>query len=286
MDRMRIQMLSLDAARKYPKRDGLYLVERHAELIARGKKTLVLKAKRFDVGGKKLYLITEDRILGEIELSDPVLLEPEEIEERRREHQVTEEEQKTWWPEHRKLWAYEVKSFKRIQPPLAYNRKPGVQTFQKDVQPLARLRESREGRKVEFNLLHRSWQGPIVIRAGRRGHDWIVMYPEPDRSRGYVAFHLNDSPLKAEKVPAVKEMVDDEFFNFEGQIPPEHPVNPLKRLPMDQEILDRGEAIILENLSDFVKIIFKGKRLKGTWAFQSINGMWQMERSAGPGSPR
>lgn len=284
MEGWKMRILTLAEAEEFPVRDGKYLVPEHAEMLARGEKKAIITSRDYMRPGEVYYLITEDRVLGELTVKPARKINLEEFEELRPKHKVTEEERKVWWPEAKELFFYEVETFKRFTPPLAYNNKPGVQTIQKDVRPFAKLEEFLEERTVEFNLLHRSWKGPTVIRGGRAGHVWVILLPLG--TRGFTACYLDRNPLEEDEVPAVLEVVDDEFFNFEGDIPPGHPQNPLKELPVHQDILDRGEAVILEDSKTFKKFIFKGRRLKGTWALEEMDGMWLLTRSQGPGGER
>ena len=119
----------------YPIRDGLYIVRRHADLIAAGRKTLIVKARKFDVSGKRFYLITEQEVLGEIVLSDRRSISLKQFEALTDEHLITSAERELWWPGKRKFWAYRILNFKRFDPPLRYERKKGVQVFQRNVQP-------------------------------------------------------------------------------------------------------------------------------------------------------
>jgi hypothetical protein len=280
-----MRVLTIEEAERFPVREGKYLVPDHAEMLARGEKKAILTAVDYIKPGETYYLITEDRVLGELTVEPSQKIDLEEFMELEAKHKVTEEERKIWWPDAKELFFYRVKSFKRYDPPLAYNRKPGVQTVQKAVKPFAKLEEdTAEERTVEFNLIHRSWKGPTVIRGGRRGHVWVILLPLGER--GFSAFYFDRSPVEEDEVPATLESVDDEFFNFEGNIPPDHPQNPLKELPIHQEILDRGDAIVLEDTKTFKKIIFKGDKLKGTWAIERMGDMWLLSRSLGPGGER
>ena len=90
-----------------------------------------------------------------------------------------------------------------------------------------------------FRLYYRSWKGQQVIRHGRKGKDWIIMLKQADGK--ILSFHCSSSPLGNDMVSATMENTDDEFFDFEGEIPAEHPANPLKRIPITQVILDKGD---------------------------------------------
>lgn len=140
--------------------------------------------------------------------------------------------------------------------------------------------KAAEEKVVPFRLLHRSWKGQQVIRFDRKGHDWIIMIEGIDDNDSKVtAFHLSRSPLVEKEISAIMEIEDKEFFDFEGEIPAEHPINPLQELPIKQEILDRGKVAIFEDSDDFKKVEFKGEKLRGLWIFRKENGgIWAVER--------
>lgn len=132
-----------------------------------------------------------------------------------------------------------------------------------------------------FCLAYRSWKGQFVIRYGRKGKDWIIMLKDGDKVN---EFHCTRSPLEEDSVSATYEVYPStEFFNFEGNIPAEHPVNPLEEIPISQTILDEGTADIAEQSEDFWKVEFYNDKLSGLFTFhKSGGGLWIVEKSETP----
>lgn len=126
----------LGGARK-KEMDGLYIVQRHADLIVSGEKKIIIKSKKLPIAERKLYLICENEVLGEIELEEPEQIDEKRFNELRIQHLVTNEERDEWWKDAKRFWAYKIKKFKAFKPPKKYERKQGVQTIQKDIIPLA-----------------------------------------------------------------------------------------------------------------------------------------------------
>ena len=127
----------LGGASKEEKLDGLYLVRRHADLIASGEKKIIIKSRKLPIAGPKLYLITGDEVLGEIELEEPEQIDMKRFSELRIQSLIKESEREEWWKDITKFYSYKIKSFKPFEPPKKYERKQGVQTIQKAVVPLA-----------------------------------------------------------------------------------------------------------------------------------------------------
>ena len=117
------------------KLDGLYIVKRHADLIYEGRKSLIVKARRFGISNRDLYLISGDRVLGIIHLGLPVEIDQDAFDRLRPLHQISSQEQEEWWPGKKKFFAYAIELFQPFGPPLVYKPKIGVQIIQKDVVP-------------------------------------------------------------------------------------------------------------------------------------------------------
>lgn len=106
---------------------GLYLKEPHAQWLAEGKKTLLVKSKHYKIPhpvfilGKKNY--------GVIALNEPRKIGLKEFHELADKHLITETERNAWWPNKKEFWAYDIKSLKSYKSPRSYQYKPGAQVF-------------------------------------------------------------------------------------------------------------------------------------------------------------
>ena len=154
-----------------PKRDGLYIVQPHADMVVSGEKKMVIKTKRLDIANKPMYLLSGNHVLGEIVLYQPKKINLKEFKALRDQHRVTEKEYKDWWSGHGTLWAYKIKSVKPFDPPLKYKRKKGVQVIQDNVVPYEAVRKlhleefRQEG--IDYDLEHPKARQKELIADGR-----------------------------------------------------------------------------------------------------------------------
>lgn len=112
---------------------GLYLVEPHARLIHDGKKSIILKSRKFSLTDEYI-LVDKDYAYGRIRLKKPVLIKSwigfNLLE---KYHRVTKDEFKKWnwsFP----LYAYEIASYKPFANPIPVDLPRGIQTFVDDVE--------------------------------------------------------------------------------------------------------------------------------------------------------
>ena len=110
---------------------GIILVAPHAELIVKGKKTAIVKTKRY---GKyidmPLYLIQDKKIWGIISYSEPREIDWEEFRELRDKHQITDEEVERWgWKKYKRLWYYPINLLFKYDEPIPIDYETGPQVF-------------------------------------------------------------------------------------------------------------------------------------------------------------
>jgi len=111
-----------------PKR-GLYLVPPHARWIAQGKKTIVVKKKKFEIDPREpLYLIEDNICWGHIFVGEAIEIGPKDFKQLQDKHLVSDEERKKWWGEEFPLYAYNVKAEPWAKPRIVEIPK-GIQTF-------------------------------------------------------------------------------------------------------------------------------------------------------------
>jgi len=107
----------------------LYLVPRHADLIYKGKKTLIVKSKKFTSHvNEDMYLIDNKLLYGIISLEEPREISKEEFDKLRDRHRITSEEYREWWRDKDKLYAYEFK-FTKLPAPKPIRVPRGAQVF-------------------------------------------------------------------------------------------------------------------------------------------------------------
>lgn len=115
---------------KFTSLPGMYIVEPHAKWIFSGKKTLIVKSRKFKgIVDKPMLLCGRDKIYGVIIVRN--IIEDFSFEKTRRHHQVSPGNARSWWFKRgpQKLYAY-LFEFHPFPEPVSYDGPPkGVQTF-------------------------------------------------------------------------------------------------------------------------------------------------------------
>ena len=117
---------------------GLYLMPPHAKMIYEGKKKEIIQSDREmkilkKHIGKEMYLISEDKIYGIIKLREPREIDVNEFLQLRYAHQVSDEERQEWWPDMKKLFAYEFEIIEMFEKLKHFDVPQGVQVVTKEV---------------------------------------------------------------------------------------------------------------------------------------------------------
>ena len=113
---------------------GIYLVSPHAELIAAGKKSLIVKSRDFtDQCDKELILCSSGLAFGTLKMKPPREATRDEVDELYPLHRVTPDEIKDWWPDVKKFYLYDIYDASIWDRPRHADIPHGVQTFIKNV---------------------------------------------------------------------------------------------------------------------------------------------------------
>jgi hypothetical protein len=116
---------------RYESLPGLYLVEPHAEMIYTKQKKLILKGRPYPNMLDKDFILIGDKAYGVIKLTFGGKISREDVLALEKLHRVSSVEWKKWWGD-KDLYAYTY-VFKKFPEPIAYEKKSGIQTFQKVV---------------------------------------------------------------------------------------------------------------------------------------------------------
>ncbi len=124
------------AEKKLP---GLYLVSPHGNLIYEGDKKQIIKSKTGmkmlrSYVGKEMYLLSDNKVWGIIKLREPREIDVNEFLHLRYAHQVSDEERKEWWPDEKKLFAYEFEIIEMFKDLKDFDVPRGVQVLVKEVE--------------------------------------------------------------------------------------------------------------------------------------------------------
>lgn len=94
---------------------GLILTYPYGQLVNSGKKTLIIKSKKFTKISNNFMLLIENKVgLGFIILGEPLEINLEEFKKLFSKHKIPESDRKEWWPNYTKLFAYTIIKYKKI----------------------------------------------------------------------------------------------------------------------------------------------------------------------------
>jgi len=167
--------------------------------------------------------------------------------------------------------------------------------------------EMLEEEKVKFQLKRLWWKGPTVIRGVPQIFYVLLFHKGEEILYGWHLVHniaeLNkvfgeklgediektDLELIAEDAQALmlsEKELDPELLKETGSLPPEHPLNPNKKLDLNFDTVDSGDAVILSEEKDVaIKFEMDGKAIKGVYVMvrQSPgSNLWRWKRSTPP----
>lgn len=126
---------------------------------------------------------------------------------------------------------------------------------------------------ADFVLQEQTWRGPVQVRIGpSRTRYWVRL----DVGRkSLLTMDLRRNPLDNEEITTKVDWDRRKgSMKLEGDIGPGHYLNPTKQTPSFIEVLDKGKAEITGLSDDFIKIRFKGKKLKGLIGIKRSNAEW------------
>lgn len=121
----------------------------------------------------------------------------------------------------------------------------------------------------KFALTVHRWKGPEVVRGVWNVRRLLHL--------GEKTWELKGDPLREDVVVATVAKMDvnppkGTWLTFSGEIEPGKlkPVPPYpKTLPVYVDIVDAGDADVIEETDEFIHVDFKGKEVKGRWAFRA-----------------
>lgn len=114
--------------------EGLILVEPFATWVAQGIKPVVIKSRPFKISGRPMLLVTKDRALGVLTLSQPREIGLAEFSRTVDLHRIDEKTRKKFWPGKKKFWAFKVLKLQVFAAPLLIRRPPGAQVMIRDIE--------------------------------------------------------------------------------------------------------------------------------------------------------
>lgn len=114
--------------------EAIYLVSPHAELIAAGRKTMIVKSRDFsNKCNKSLILCSSGLCFGTLKMKKPRKVSRNALDQFHHLHHITPEEIREWWPDVDQFYLYELYDVVIWDQPRHAEIPQGVQTFIKNV---------------------------------------------------------------------------------------------------------------------------------------------------------
>jgi len=148
--------------------EGLILVEPFATWVAQGIKPLVIKSRPFKISGRPMLLVTKDRALGVLTLSQAREIGIAEFRRTVDLHRIDEKTRKKFWPGKKKFWAYKVLKLQVFAAPLLIRRPPGSQVTIRDIEFKSEVAELYDVTKADAVEALRAAVGSLA----RVATDW------------------------------------------------------------------------------------------------------------------
>jgi len=119
-------------------------------------------------------------------------------------------------------------------------------------------------KKIKWALFMHSWMGQVVIR-GIPNYEFYLRID--DGKKKILSFYFEKNPLRLTSVSSVFEgRVDKKWLTFEGDLPPNSPYNPTKKLTVHVIKLDEGDGELDVETIDGTKVLklkLNGQHMKG-----------------------
>lgn len=148
--------------------EGLILVEPFATWVAQGLKTIVIKSLPRKISGRPMLLVTKDRALGVLTLSQGREIGIAEFKRTADLHRIDEKTRKKFWPGKKKFWAYKVLKLQVFAAPLMINRPRGAQVLIRDIEFKSEVAELYDVTKADVADEFRDAVGSLA----RAAPDW------------------------------------------------------------------------------------------------------------------
>jgi len=130
--------LKIDTKKLVEELPGLYLPKPHAEMIWKGEKKLIVKAKNYpSMINRPLYFMDKKFAYGILKLKEPKEINLDEFEKLIEKHKVTNKKREKWWKGKKTFYAYEFDILDKFSDAKPINLPQGIQTFIKEVKFMA-----------------------------------------------------------------------------------------------------------------------------------------------------
>jgi len=209
-------------------KEGIYLVKPHAEMIWKGNKKYIVKAKKYmKMIDKLLYFCDDEYAYGILRLKKPFLINLDEFNNFKPQHLISNEERKKWWGGKRFLFMYPFDIIEKFKKPKKIKVLPGTQTFIKDVQFMSELSEIEMIEDV-------NQYDPSKVNSKALTNDWrIVLAWYATKKRGGNLKHSFDTII------GLAKKIYDEIVKRVERGDMKHIFKPEKMTPYAKELYNR-----------------------------------------------
>jgi hypothetical protein len=246
---------------------GLYLVFPHGTWVVQGLKRGIVKSKRYGISREPLALVEDHKILGVVELADPIEISSEEFRALEPIHRVSQGERELWWGDKEPLFFYPVEDVLVFPNPIPFDPPQGAQVIISEVEiPVEKLRKKSETQSEFVLQLHEiEYEGKIKSHWDIRislGFEFNVYRNPASMKIGDIAkAHYKTCQDVLEWMEIKKPRTKKRVGELTTYVTP----------------LDRGEVEILHWEKDHVLMVFHGMVLRGTFRYR--DGILQREKT-------
>ena len=288
---------------------GIYLVSPHPELIAAGKKSLIVKSRDFsNQCGKELILCSSGLCFGTLKMKLPREASRKDLDELYPAHRITPEEIKDWWPDTKVFYLYDVYDVSIWDKPRHANIPQGVQTFIKKVELTdGKLKQDATDPYLTYPDQDKKYKGMVHSHIrGRSVHldmrlqiskdhmlGWTLYIPK-GLSRDLETFAEAKALNEKEIMPIVRETMSDstksfncgpkeaqppiEWATYEGTVQPGE-VGATKYEHGHFIIIDSFDVQFGASKSYFHEYFCDGKIFKGRLVFRLLENKEEWEKT-------
>ena len=190
---------------------GIYLVSPHAELIAAGKKTLIVKSRDFsNQCDKELILCSSGLCFGTLKMKLPKEATRDELDELYPAHRITPEEIKEWWPDTKVFYLYDLYDISIWDKPRHADIPHGIQTFIKNVkltdadedQDCGKAWEVLFANGMAIQYFEKEKDADHFITSGKKDPEWFdfnrkrYTWVKRDRKAPHHCWPVNRKPIE------------------------------------------------------------------------------------------
>ncbi|MGB7531830.1 MAG: hypothetical protein WA977_02475 [Halobacteriota archaeon] len=234
---------------------GIYLVSPHAELIAAGKKSLIVKSRDFsDQCDKQLILCSSGLCFGTLKMKPPRKATRHELDELYPLHRITPDEIKEWWPDANEFYLYDLYDVSVWDTPRHADIPQGVQTFIKSVKLIDADKDQGCGKAWEvlfangmaLQYFKKEGDADHFIASGKKDPGWFdfnrkrYTWVKRERKPPHHCWPVNKKPI--EWIPSEKDSYID------GELAPVNPSG-----------VELGEEIKLDEVLSYFKSFYRTK---------------------------